>query len=713
MATVTLRQNAETFAATVCQSFADMVGVSYVVGEDSYREENFKPSHPMTAMIHFTGPIQGEYAVSMREETAAMIIGCWDPSQDPEALREMRQDYSGFLKEALNAAVGMAIEELGKDFSDLTFLPAVVIYGELEYPTVPAGSVSLQGDAGDIGCYFVLNMMGLELGDRLQETLQKLQNSAAETAAAKRNVEYMLSAYPSGLVATDLGGSVLPGYARRTAKVVGLDGDTVLTGMAIPELLSCDDSDADRASEYAAWLKVVFERFGSMPFNDLAGLCPLQESLNRRGRVVALEWFPMESEPGKLDRLLLLIEDVTEQRRIETEMKRLSKSNEESMELVGQLVNLEPDEVTEFVYDSSDLLSEAKRLLTSQMRSREFIESLFRTIHTLKGNSGQFQFRSLQKMASEIEVQLQEMRVLEAVDDGDEYVTERLHSIDERLKEADGYLQRLDDLRTKLGSRDESPEQKAARSEPTAMVPLREIDNLIVQTGEMYRAARALGSSPIMTNTLGLLGNSAARLREVRLGQVAHTFQAVVERLGSKLGKKAVFTWQGDVGLDIEVMRKLHKAFVHLLNNAVDHGLEEAPERKAAGKTEAGIVSLSCREEPEQIILALADDGKGVDVKAARAKIVVTEGLSEADIAKLSEAEVLERLFFSGFSTKDHVTDTSGRGVGLDVVRYIVNSLQGEIRIRTREGKGTSFEIRIPITSACPARKQFIGGNHG
>ncbi|MEN9353420.1 MAG: hypothetical protein RL318_745 [Fibrobacterota bacterium] len=713
MATVTLRQNAETFAATVCQSFADMVGVSYAAGADSYREENFKPAHPMTAMIHFTGPIQGEYAVSMTEETAATVIGCWDESQGPEALKEMRSDYSGFLKEALNAAVGMAIEELGKDFSDLTFLPAVVIYGELEYPTVPAGSVTLEGDAGEIGCYFVLNMMGLELGDRLQETLQKLQNSAAETTAAKRNVEYMLSAYPSGLVATDLAGTVLPGYARRTATVVGLEQDANLVGMTIPELLNFEDPEGNLPGEYAAWLKVVFERFGSMPFNDMAGLCPLQESLNQRGRVVALEWFPMESEPGKLERLLLLVEDVTDRRRIESEMKRLSKSNEESMELVGQLVNLEPDEVTEFVYDSSGLLTEAKRLLTSQKRSREFIESLFRTIHTLKGNSGQFQFKSLQKLASEIEVQLQDLRVMEAGDDGDEYVTERLNSIDERLKEADGYLQRLDDMRTKLGSRDETAEQKAARSEPTSMVPLREIDNLVLQAGEMYRAARALGSSPILTNSLGLLGGAAARLREVRLGQVAHTFQAVVERLGAKLGKKSVFTWQGDVGLDIEVMRKLHKAFVHLLNNAVDHGLESASQRKSAGKTEVGIVSLSCKEESDQVILVFADDGRGVDLKAARAKISESEGKSEEEISRLNEDEVLARLFFSGFSTKDQVTDTSGRGVGLDVVQYIVNSLQGQIRIRTREGKGTSFEIRIPVTSACPARKQFIGGNHG
>lgn len=711
MATVTLRQNAETFAAAVCQSFADMVGVTYAVGEESYREEVFKPSFPMTAMIHFTGPIQGEYAVSLAEETAAKIIGCWDESQGIEALKEMRSDYSGFLKEALNAAVGMAIDELGKDFSDLTFLPSIVIYGELEYPTVPAGSVVLSGDAGEIGCYFVLNMMGLELGDRLQETLQKLQNSAAETAAAKRNVESMLNAYPSGLIATDRAGTVLPGYARRTAQVVGLGSDAALVGMSIPELLGVEDPENAVGREYGAWLNVVFERFNNMPFADLIGLCPLQELANGRGKTVTLEWFPMESEPGHLERLLLLIEDVTEKRRIESEVMRLSKSNEESMELVGQLVNLEPDEVTEFVYDSSDLLTEAKRLLTSEKRNREFIESLFRTVHTLKGNSGQFQFKSLQKLAGDIESQLQEIRILEAEDEGDEFYAEKLSNIDERLKEADGYLQRLDDLRTKLGSREESPEQKAARSEPTAMVPLREIDGLVSQTGEMFRAAMALGSSQILTNTLGLLGASAARLREMRLAQIAHTFQAVVERLGSKLGKKAVFTWQGDVGMDVEVMRKLHKAFVHLLNNAVDHGLESSAERKAAGKTEIGIVSLSCKEEADQIILIFADDGRGVNMAAAREKIALFKEIDKDDAAKLSEEEVLGHLFFSGFSTRDQVTETSGRGVGLDVVQHVINGFQGQIRIRTREGKGTSFEIRIPIASACPARRQFLGGS--
>jgi len=708
MATVTLRHNAESFAAAVCQSFADMVGAAYSPVEDGYREDIFKPSFPMTAMIHFTGPIQGEYAVSMGEDTAAKVIGCWDPSQGTEALREMRSDYSGFLKEALNAAVGMAIEELSSEFSDLTFLPAIVIYGELEYPAVPAGRMSLAGEAGGIECSFVLNMMGLELGDRLQETLQKLQDSAQEASAAKRNVEYMLGAFPSGLVTIDAQGMVLPGYARKTAKVVGLNGEPSLTGMQLIDLLGYPDPDGTMAQGFKAWLGVLFERFGAMPFPDMAGLCPLSETENERQRILTLEWMPVESENGSLERLLLLIEDVTEKRHIESEMKRLSHQNEESVELVGQLVNLEPDEVTDFVYDSAGLLSEAKKLMGSQKRSREFIDSLFRTVHTLKGNSGQFQFKSLQKLASEIETQLQDIRTMDAMDEGDDYLSERLSGIDERLKEADSYLQRLEDLRVKLGSREESSEKKALRTEPTAMVPLREIDELIRQTAEMYRAARALGSSPILVNTLGLLGTTASKLREVRFTQIAHTFQAVVERLGTRLNKKAVFSWQGDIGIDIEIMRKLHKALVHMVNNAVDHGLESPGERKAAGKTEAGIVSMTCSEVSDTVVLIFSDDGRGVDIAAARRKIAAMKELSATEVDALSEEDVLSHLFFSGFSTRDQVTDTSGRGVGLDVVQYIVRGLQGQVRIRTKEGKGTTFEIRLPIATACPARRQFL-----
>jgi signal transduction histidine kinase/CheY-specific phosphatase CheX len=696
-----LTEYVSAFSKGVCGNVRDMVGCEMEPDESTICQSKFAPDRGMAVMIHFTGAIQGEYAVSMTEEVAAKMIGAWSEGMGADDLKGMRGDFGGFLKEALNTSVGQAIPGLERDFDALTFLPPVVIYGELEYPEVPAGKITMKGEVGEVDCFFVLNMMGLELGERLQAVIQALGESAREASAAKRSVASMLEAFPAGLVSVDRAGKIRPGYGRKTPDTVGLDRDAPIPGMHVVELLGFDES---AISDTSKWLEVVYDRWGMLPFKDLVGLSPIAEALNSRGLIVKPEWVPLLSDDGKLDGLMLMIEDVTEKRRVESEMKKLSRLHEENMELMGQIVNLEPDEIQDFVYDSSGLLKEAENIVETANRDRKFIDTLYRAVHTLKGNSGQFQFKGLQHMAMEIEndiAKLRDQQEWETVDeDGSEF-----QKIRQGIEDAGGYVRRLEELRGKLGQRDEKLDEKVVRSAPAVMTQLSDIEGVAASVWGIHEAGRSLGWNSATLSMLASAAASAAALREVDLNRMGRTLQTIVVKTAQRLGKKASFSLAGGGTIDVEVMRVLHRCLVHLVNNSLDHGLETPQDRLASGKLETGLVTLECRRVKGELELVFSDDGRGIDLDVIRRK-AVEKGLMEESVAKTAnDTALLDVMFLPGFTTREKVGEFSGRGVGLDMVNDALKNLGGTIHARTVLGKGSAFVMRLPLAAAIPSTR--------
>ena len=151
-------------------------------------------------------------------------------------------------------------------------------------------------------------------------------------------------------------------------------------------------------------------------------------------------------------------------------------------------------------------------------------------------------------------------------------------------------------------------------------------------------------------------------------------------------------------GVDRDILDSLEAPLNHLIRNALDHGIEMPEERAAAGKSPAGTIRLEARHRAGMLQIVLGDDGRGIDLERLRAK-VVERGLTTAAMAgRLSEAELLEFLFLPGFSTKEKVTEISGRGVGLDVVQSMVQAVRGSVRVTSQLGKGTRFILQLPIT---------------
>lgn len=189
----------------------------------------------------------------------------------------------------------------------------------------------------------------------------------------------------------------------------------------------------------------------------------------------------------------------------------------------------------------------------------------------------------------------------------------------------------------------------------------------------------------------------AVRMRPFADGVVA--FPRMVRDLARQLGKEARLTVAGEnTQVDRDVLEKIEAPLTHLLRNAVDHGLEDAEARINAGKPLCGELRLEARHRAGVLIVTVSDDGRGVELETLRAAIVRKKLTTAEMAASLSAQETLDFLFLPGFSLKTEITEISGRGVGLDVVQSMIKALRGTVRIQTQPGRGTTFELHLPVT---------------
>jgi two-component system chemotaxis sensor kinase CheA len=189
-------------------------------------------------------------------------------------------------------------------------------------------------------------------------------------------------------------------------------------------------------------------------------------------------------------------------------------------------------------------------------------------------------------------------------------------------------------------------------------------------------------------------------------------FPRVVRDLARSLKKEVHLELMGEeTDLDKNLVEALADPLVHLVRNAVDHGVEMPEVREAAGKPRLGTVTLAAEQEGDHILLTISDDGAGMDPERLRAK-AIEKGMMEAEsAARLSDRECFELIFAAGFSTKAEISDVSGRGVGMDVVKTRIGQLNGIIEIDSKVGKGTTIQIKVPLTLAIMPTLMVILGS--
>lgn len=214
-----------------------------------------------------------------------------------------------------------------------------------------------------------------------------------------------------------------------------------------------------------------------------------------------------------------------------------------------------------------------------------------------------------------------------------------------------------------------------------------------------YQDAALLEATSDSARLVEDIRESAMRLRMVEIGETFSRFRRVVRDVAKELGKDITLEITGgDTELDKSVVERIGDPLTHLIRNAIDHGIEMPEARRAAGKPANGTLKLNAYHESGGIVIEVADDGAGLNLEKIRAK-AVQKGLIDAD-ASLSAAATAQLIFAPGFSTADQISNISGRGVGMDVVKRNIEALRGSITIDSQPGAGTTFKIRLPLTLA-------------
>lgn len=256
--------------------------------------------------------------------------------------------------------------------------------------------------------------------------------------------------------------------------------------------------------------------------------------------------------------------------------------------------------------------------------------------------------------------------------------------------------------------------EKKLKSGQSVRVDIEKLDTLLNLVGELVINKVRLGQIGTthrlteLTETLEQMDRVTTdlqtvvmKVRMVPVGQVFNRFPRMVRDLAKELDKEINLTIEGEeTELDRTVIDEIGDPLMHLLRNSLDHGVEHPDDREAKGKSRTGEVGLIARHEGNSVVIMVTDDGSGINADVIRRKAVEKGVISQDEADNLSDADAVRLIFLPGFSTADKITDVSGRGVGMDVVRSKIESLGGHVDVETKIDEGSVFKIKLPLTLA-------------
>ncbi|WP_245836425.1 chemotaxis protein CheA [Sphingopyxis indica] len=408
---------------------------------------------------------------------------------------------------------------------------------------------------------------------------------------------------------------------------------------------------------------------------------------------------------------------------------------------LGAPVTAMDDLLNDFLAETSEILAEAGGALVAweaDPADRERLDAIFRFVHTIKGSSG---FLSLPRVTA----------LAHAAEDALDQVRRGQRQADAALVTAVlGIVDRLSDLCAALGTQGSEPAgddsaviaalastgsapvapaesaAEPARSDAEAddlsvdlqawrsiRVPLPLLDSvmtgvtdIVLARNEFSRMLRESGADASLVASFDRLSDSIAAMRQsvshMRMQRIDKLFAPlprIVRDLAQDLGKKVEFSATGgEVELDREMMENIRDPLIHIVRNALDHGIEPLDQRVAAGKSVTATLSVSARQSGNQIEIEVRDDGRGLSPDALAAKAIASRILTAAEARALSPKDKLELIFRPGFSTAAKVTSVSGRGVGMDIVKANLERIGGIVELRNEEGRGLAIVLRVPMT---------------
>ncbi|HUD94238.1 chemotaxis protein CheA [Sphingobium sp.] len=383
---------------------------------------------------------------------------------------------------------------------------------------------------------------------------------------------------------------------------------------------------------------------------------------------------------------------------------------------------------------------------------RDRLDAIFRFFHTVKGSCGFLNLPRFERLSHAAEDVLSEIRAGNRQPDPATVTAvlglmDRIGELTEAVAMGAALPNENDDyliaalsapsdaiMQQEAGSREAgvataAVARQASQAAPrTIRLPLSLIDQLmngvsdmVLARNELSRKLRERSADPELDTVFERLSACVADMRDVisktRMQRVDRLFAAIprmVRDLGRELGKRIDLTLEGgDVEMDREMVEMVVDPLTHIVRNSIDHGIETPDKRRARGKPEAGKLRVEARQSGNQIVIAIADDGAGIDTSRLVEKAIAAGRLTPEAAARMSEQDRLDLIFQAGLSTAQQVTAISGRGVGMDVVRANVERIGGVIALDNQPGQGLCITLRVPLTlTIIPGLIIRAGGQH-
>lgn len=407
-----------------------------------------------------------------------------------------------------------------------------------------------------------------------------------------------------------------------------------------------------------------------------------------------------------------------------------------------------------FIEEAEELFEKIDSILLAAEKAGaladEKINSLFRYYHTIKGNTGTIELFGSSAFTHKLESFLDRLKkekpldwsqtlslLIEASDTVKKTIEAELSgqtdlSIIEPiykkiLFEIENWSpefsrqkqpQTQNEAQSEAKKESESEQKESKRERTSIKVDLPKIDALMNSIGEIVITVSMLNRvlegiederkkqeikerMEVLSRQLKEMQDSAMSIRMVQIKQLYAKFPKQVRDISKQLGKKVELIQIGeDVEIDKGITDGLEGAFTHIIRNSLDHGIESPDERIAAGKKESAVITMEAKGENGQIVIKITDDGKGIDPEKISKKAIEKGIITEAAAATMTDNEKIELVFAPGFSTAESLTDISGRGVGMDVVRVNITRLGGTIKISSVVGKSTTIIMMLPLTLA-------------
>lgn len=518
---------------------------------------------------------------------------------------------------------------------------------------------------------------------KLKQHTDHLQELVVEKVRQNQDI---LSNIEQGLFTVNFDGTINAECSSITEKMLDMGS---LNNAKLEDVFRFND---DIKSQYLQWLKLAEFRYKNLDWKKIVRLCPVREMQLEKGdhekRVLSFDYQRMFDLRGNLKKIMVLVQDITEQRKMEQviEEQRLIHENEVNTilsiaknppELLTNFIR-ETEKRIEFVRSSLKKIGEEYEKMRNANTGKEKIDNevilqkILRFLHTIKGDAGSCGFDLISKSAHESEQILDEMSKESLEVRRSDYVNRAVQD----LQKLQNHLNDSKDLISKMTTDTDV--------------------KLVKLTQEKVDRIRMLISGLGKTDSIKeTLLQELITLDYRPLSVMALKYKHLVERLNSRLHKKVIFeTYPADIEIPPDLLSSIDEALTHLIRNSMDHGIEE-PEIRAQKNRQQGKIEILYEKRGNIIEIRLKDNGQGIDTEKIVKKAIEKGIIRSEEVVRMSENEKVDLIFHQGLSSSDSISEISGRGIGMVAVAANLHEINGTIDVWTEKDIGTEFLIKF------------------